>query len=238
MIKVANIVAILIIPIDHVERGADSATGLDSAAHGRTPAPRPPARAGRQRPVLDRLRERRLVDLLRARPGRELRARPDAGRLHHHRRHLLLTAATYAEATAMYPEAGGSRASPGTRSTSSRPSSPPGRRCSTTRSRSPSRRSSCRTTWAACSGRALRHGPGDIFFGIVVVVVLSGDQRRRGQGVGGRQRRAGGRRLPHPAAAGAGRAGPRLLAADADRQRPSRAWRRRGRTSSSRSRSA
>ena len=44
---------------------------------------------GRQRAVLDRLRQRRLVDLLRARPGRVLRARPDAGRLHHHRRDLL-----------------------------------------------------------------------------------------------------------------------------------------------------
>ena len=50
---------------------------------------RPPARAGGQRPLLDRLRQRRLVDLLRARPRRVVRARPHAGRLHHHRLHLL-----------------------------------------------------------------------------------------------------------------------------------------------------
>ena len=58
--------------------------------HGKTPAGRPGAGPGGQRPLLDRLRERRLVDLLRARPRRVLRARPDAARLHHHRVLLLL----------------------------------------------------------------------------------------------------------------------------------------------------
>ena len=66
------------------------APALDSSEpHGRTPPPRPPARPGRQRALLDRLRQRRLVDLLRARPRRALRARPHAGGVHHHRHHLL-----------------------------------------------------------------------------------------------------------------------------------------------------
>ena len=42
------------------------------------------------------------------------------------------TAATYAEGTVRYPEAGGSRASPGTPSTSSSASGPRGRSSSTT----------------------------------------------------------------------------------------------------------
>ena len=53
---------------------------------------------------------------------------------------------------------------------------------------------------------ALRHSPGDIIFGIVVIVRPRRDQHRRRQGVGGRQRRARGHRLPHPAAAGDRRA--------------------------------
>ena len=128
----------------------DAPVRLDSRVrHGRTPPARPPARAGRQRPLLDRLRQRRLVDLLRARPRRVVRARPHAGRLRHHRLHLLPDGRHLRRGDGDVPGGGrlvvASRAAP---STSSGPSSPPGRRCSTTRSRSPSRRSSCRTTSA------------------------------------------------------------------------------------------
>ena len=47
--------------------------------------PRPRARPRRARPLRDRLRQRRLVDLLRARPHRRHRARAHAARLHHQR---------------------------------------------------------------------------------------------------------------------------------------------------------
>jgi len=64
---------------------------LESAtAHGKTPTGRAGASPGGQRPLLHRVRERRLVDLLRARPRGVLRAGPDPGRLHHHRVLLLL----------------------------------------------------------------------------------------------------------------------------------------------------
>src|SRR6185312_12674686 len=56
---------------------------------GSTSPPRPRARARGQRPLLDRLRQRRQLDLLRPRAGGELRARPDADRLRHRRLHLL-----------------------------------------------------------------------------------------------------------------------------------------------------
>ena len=46
---------------------------------------RPRARPRRARALRDRLRQRRLVDLLRARPDRRDRARPHADRLHHQR---------------------------------------------------------------------------------------------------------------------------------------------------------
>ena len=82
------------------------------------------------------------------------------------------TAATYAEATTMYPEAGGSSTSPAAPSTSSGPSSRRGARCSPTSSRSPSRRSSCRTT-SGVFWEPLGESPADIFGGIVVVVVLA-----------------------------------------------------------------
>ncbi len=59
-------------------------------SHGRTAASRSAARPWRERPVLDRLRQRRLVDLLRARPRRQLRAGPHAVGVRHHRRVLLL----------------------------------------------------------------------------------------------------------------------------------------------------
>ena len=59
-------------------------------ADGQAQVGRPRARARGERPLLDRVRERRLVDLLRARPGRLVRARADPDRLHHHGVLLLL----------------------------------------------------------------------------------------------------------------------------------------------------
>src|SRR4029450_9416032 len=56
------------------------ALGLAAAFAPRPPAARYPQPRGR-RALLGGVRERRLVDLLRARPGRSLRARPHAGRL-------------------------------------------------------------------------------------------------------------------------------------------------------------
>ena len=91
-----------------------------------------------------------------------LRARPHAGRLHHHRRHLLPDRRHLRRGDGDVPR--GRRlveSSRAARSTSSGPSSPRGARCSTTSSRSPSRRSSCRTTSAASFWLdALRHAPG------------------------------------------------------------------------------
>src|SRR5436189_193530 len=63
-------------PIFGIDGRADSERG-DAAARSR----------GR-RPVLRRVRERRVVDLLRARRHRRVRARPDADRVHHRRAHL------------------------------------------------------------------------------------------------------------------------------------------------------
>ena len=85
-------------------------TSLESPPDdGKTPPGRAPARPGGQRPVLDRLRQRRLVDLLRARP-RRLATRSASRRSSSSSPAFFFfcTAATYAEATAMYPEAGGS----------------------------------------------------------------------------------------------------------------------------------
>ena len=61
--------------------------------------------------------------------------------------------------------------------------------------------------------------PGDIIVGVRRDRGAGRGQRRRRQGVGRRQHPARGRRLPHPAAAGAGRRGARALARDAGRQR-------------------
>ena len=58
--------------------------------------------------VRDRLRQRRLVDLLRARRHRRLRARADAASSSSRGLIFAATAATYAEGTVRYPEAGGS----------------------------------------------------------------------------------------------------------------------------------
>ena len=115
------------------------------------------------------------------------------------------TAATYAEATAMYPEAGGS---------------------SSFARRAFNEFVSFFAAWAqmlnytitvAISAffvphyigglfwEPLRSAPGDIIFGAGRDRRAGRDQRRRRQGVGRRQHPARGRRLPHAAAAGAGR---------------------------------
>ena len=136
----------------------------------RRPRTRARARARHRRAVLDRLRQRRSLDLLRARPGGGLRARHDAGRLPDRRADLRCHRGDLRRGHHDVP--GGRRlvvASPAAPSTSSGPSSPPGARCSTTSSRSRSRRSSCRTTWAS-SGSRCGESPGDIIGGIVVVV--------------------------------------------------------------------
>ena len=185
-------------------------------AHGKTPTGRARAGPGGQRPLLHRLRQRRVVDLLRARPRRVLRARPDAGRLHHHRGS---SSSAPPRATPRRPRCSrrpaARRASRGARSTSSGRSSPPGRGCSPTRSRSPSRRSSCRTTSAASSSSPRRCGPARATSSpacVVIALLAVGQRRRRARSRPAINVDAGGRRLPHPAAAGAGRRDPRLLA--------------------------
>ena len=66
------------------------------------------------------------------------------------------TAATYAEATAMFPEAGGSSSFARRAFNEFWSFFAAWAGCSPTRSRSPSRRSSCRTTSAACSSSPRR----------------------------------------------------------------------------------
>src|SRR5205807_3178919 len=58
-------------------------------ADGPTERARTATRAWHERALLDRLRERRVVDLLRARPGGLLRARADTDRVRDHRGDLL-----------------------------------------------------------------------------------------------------------------------------------------------------
>ena len=93
-------------PRPYIRLGDRSPQHLDGPANPqrRVAEPRP----RRRRAVLGGLRQRRLLDLLRARGHRRLRPRADPGRLRDRRPDLLCTAATYAEATVMYPEAGGS----------------------------------------------------------------------------------------------------------------------------------
>ena len=132
------------------------------------------------------------------------------------------TAATYAEATTMYPEAGGS---------------------SSFARRAFNEFWSFFAAWGqmlnyvitvAISAffvphylgglfwEPLRSAPGDIIFGAGVIVDPAPHQRRRRQGVRGAQHPARGRRLPHTAAARPGRRCARAVPVDADRQRPSR----------------
>ena len=134
------------------------------------------------------------------------------------------TAASYAEATAMFPEAGGS---------------------SSFARRAFNEFWSFFAAWAGMLtytvtiaisaffvphyiggvfefADALRTSPGDIIAAVVVIALLAGDQRVRREGVDGDQRHAGGRRLPHPAAARADRRDHHLLAGGARRQRLAR----------------
>ena len=125
---------------------------------------------------------------------------------------FLCTAATYAEATAMYPEAGGS---------------------SSFARRAFNEFWSFFAAWGqmlnyvvtvAISAffvphylgsvfwEALRHSPGDIIAGAIIIAILVGDQRRRRQGVRGPEHRARGRGLPHAGAAGDRRRGARARA--------------------------
>ena len=109
------------------------------------------------------------------------------------------TAATYAEATTMYPEAGGS--------SSLRP--PRLQRVLVVLRRlggdADLRRddrdlapSSCPHYIGGLFWEALRHSPGDIIGGVVVIAVLGAINVVRRQGVDRRQRAARGRRLPAP----------------------------------------
>ena len=127
-----------------------------------------------------------LVDLLRARPRRVVRARPHAGGVRHHRRHLLPDRRHLRRGDGDVP--GGRRLVELRAPRLQRVLvllRRLGARCSTTRSRSPSRRSSCRTTSAGCSGSRCATRPGDIIFGIARRRRASRRQRRRRQGVGG-----------------------------------------------------
>ena len=149
-----------------------------------------------------------------------------------------LTAATYAEATAMYPEAGG---------------------CSSFARHAFNEFASFFAAWGqmlnyvitiAISAffvphyigglfwEPLRHSPGDIVFGIGVVarpvaINVVGVKEAAGLNIA-----LAVTDFVDPAAARDRRRRARLLARDAGRQRPPRAWRRPGRTSSSRSPSA
>ena len=209
-------------------------------SNGKTPAGRTGAGPGGQRPLLDGLRERRVLDLLRARSRRRARARPDADRLPDHgpllpvhrghlrrgdrdvprgRRVLELRAPRVQRVLVVLrrlgPDAQLRR---------------DGRDLRVLRPALPRQR--VLGGAAALPGRHHRRrdhhrDPGR-------------DQRVRGQGVGGPEHRARGRRLPHAGAAGDRRRGARARRqpGPAGRQRRAGASRRRGRTSSSRSRSA
>ena len=132
------------------------------------------ARAGARhaRALRHGVRQRRLVDLLRARPDGRLRARADAARLPRRRDRLRGDRGDLRRGDGALPRGGRlRRASRATRSTSSSASAPPGRRCSSTSSPSPPRRSSSRTT-SRSSGSRSTTNPWDIVGGAIVIVVL------------------------------------------------------------------
>ena len=118
------------------------------------------ASPGHRRAIQHRLRKRRQLDLLRVGPGGRFRARRDPAGFRHHRAIFLLTAATYAEATTMYPEAGGSRSFARRAFNEFWSFFAAWGQMLTYIITARSRRTSCRTTWA-CSGsrwaRAARH---------------------------------------------------------------------------------
>ena len=183
---------------------------------------------GVERPVLDRIRQRRLVDLLRARPRRLLRARAHPDRLHHHGVLLLLH---------------GGHVRRGDRDV------PRGGRLLVVR---PARVQRVLVVLRGVGGDAHLHGD-DRHLGVLRPALhrrrlrLRGraqdeprrhhrrrrrhlparrDQRLRRQGVDGDQRHARRRRLPHPGAARARRRGARARPAGARRQRAASASRR------------
>ena len=131
---------------------------LDCAgAQPTAPAGRARACPRHARALRHRVRQRRLLDLLRARPHGRLRARADAARL---RRRRASSSPPPPPPTprgrCASPRPAAPPASPATPSTSSSPSAPPGRRCSSTSSPSPPRRSSSRTTSRSSGSRCAR----------------------------------------------------------------------------------
>ena len=137
---------------------------------------------------------------------------------------FFLTASTYAEATAMFPEAGGSSRFARHAFNEFWSFFAAWGQMLNYMLTIATRRSSSPTTSAACSGR--RSGtPRRRVAGIVTIVVLARDQHPRGRGVDRREPGAGRDRLLHPGADRAGRPVPGLLAADPGQQRAPRAWR-------------
>ena len=192
--------------------------GLESPGdHGQTPPGGPRAGARGQRALLHRLRQRRLVDLLRARPRGQLRAGPDARRLHHHGLLLLLHRRVLRRGDGDVPRGG--------RLLQLRP--PRVQRVLVVRRRlggdahlhghdrhlgvlrAALHRRALLGPAAPLAGRHRRRGAGGRRAG--------GDQRLRRQGVDGHQRHPGGGRLPHPAPAGADRPGDRARPGPAGR---------------------
>ena len=147
---------------------------------------------------------------------------------------FVMTAMTYAEATTNFPEAGGS---------------------SSFARRAFNELASFFAGWAqilnyvitvaisaffvphylAVFWEPLRHSPGDIIGGIVIVVLLSRGEHHRRARVGAAEPRARGDRLRDAAPAAAARRVPRPQLRHADRQHPSRSRADRGPTSRSRS---
>ena len=222
-------------------RGPPARIGLESPSrHGKTPTGRARTGPGGQRPLLHRLWQRRVVDLLRARPRRLLRARPDPGRLHHHRVLLLLhrrelrrgdgdvprggrlvelRAARVQRVLVVLRRLGGDADLHGH-----------DRHLGVLRAALHRRRVRVRRVAALEPRRHHRRHRGDRPAGR--------GQRVRREGVDRDQRDARGRRLPHPAAARGDRRGARALARARWSTTSRSASRRRGATSSSRSRSA
>ncbi|CAA9497008.1 MAG: amino acid permease-associated region, partial [uncultured Solirubrobacteraceae bacterium] len=183
---------------------------------------RPGAGAGRQRARRDGIRERRLVDLLRARPGRLVRTGPDARRLRHHGPVLLLHRGHLRRGDGHVPRGG--------RRVQLRPAGVQrvlvlllgvgpdaqlrhhGRHLGVLPAALPRRRVRLR---GAASDLARRHPLRSVRDRAAV-----GGECPGRQGVGGHQHPPGGRRLPHAADARARRRDAGALSRDAGRQHP------------------
>ena len=138
---------------------------------------KPPSSAGRARArpryayaLRHRLRQRRLLDLLRPRPHRGLRAWTDPRSSSSSRASSSPPPRHLRGGDVRFPRRAAPPASPVTRSTSWYRSARAGRRCSSTSSPSPRRRSSSRTTSRSSGGRCAN--PWDVVGGIVVIVTL------------------------------------------------------------------